>query len=58
MAYVSGTYNMTIKGANGAADANDHGKYLDIWEKKNGTCKCGADIWNSDLPVPAPAEKK
>jgi ketosteroid isomerase-like protein len=45
---------------------NDRGKYLEVWEKNaNGSWKCGADIWNSDIPVaaatsPAPgaAEKK
>ena len=59
MAYVSGTYDMAIKNANGA-DTTDHGKYLEVWEKKpNGAWKCGADIWNSDLPpAGAPAEKK
>lgn len=57
MAYVSGTYEMTIKNP-GSPDVNDHGKYLEVWEKKKGgTWKCGADTWNSDLPMP-PAEKK
>jgi ketosteroid isomerase-like protein len=55
--FVSGTYELTMNDANGKP-VNDHGKYLEVWEKQaNGKWKCGADIWNSDLPV-APAEKK
>jgi len=55
--FVSGTYELTMNDANGKP-VNDRGKYLEVWEKQaDGTWKCGADIWNSDLPV-APAEKK
>jgi ketosteroid isomerase-like protein len=57
MAYVSGTYEVIMTDASGKP-VNDRGKYLEVWEKQiNGTWKCGADVWNSDLPV-APAEKK
>jgi ketosteroid isomerase-like protein len=55
--FVSGTYELTMNDASGKP-VNDHGKYLEVWEKQaDGKWKCGADIWNSDLPV-APAEKK
>ena len=55
--FVSGTWEMTMNDASGKP-VNDHGKYLEVFEKqKDGTWKCGADIWNSDLPA-APAEKK
>ena len=55
--FVSGTYELNMNDANGKP-VNDRGKYLEVWEKQaDGTWKCGADIWNSDLPV-APAEKK
>jgi ketosteroid isomerase-like protein len=38
---------------------NDRGKYLAVWKKQpDGTWKCVMDIWNSDLPASAPAEKK
>lgn len=58
MAYVAGTYDMTINDAGGKM-VNDHGKYLEVWEKQaNGGWKCGADMWNSDLPEPVPADKK
>jgi uncharacterized protein (TIGR02246 family) len=60
LACVSGTYEETMTDASGKS-AKDHGKYVEVWEKQaDGTWKCGADIWNSDLPasVPAPSEKK
>jgi uncharacterized protein (TIGR02246 family) len=57
MACLSGTYEVTMTDASGKP-VNDRGKYLEVWEKQaDGKWKCGADIWNSDLPV-APAEKK
>jgi uncharacterized protein (TIGR02246 family) len=57
LACVSGTYEATINDPT-AKPANDHGKYVEVWEKQSdGKWKCGTDIWNSDLPV-APAEKK
>jgi len=60
LACVSGTYEETTNDASGKL-VNDRGKYLEVWEKQaDGKWKCGADIWNSDLPAsaPAPAEKK
>ena len=55
--FISGTYEMTMNDANGKP-VNEQGKYLEVWEKQaDGKWKCGADIWNSDLPV-APVEKK
>jgi len=55
--FVSGTYELTMNDASGKP-VNDRGKYVEVWEKQaNGKWKCGADIWNSDLPA-APSEKK
>jgi uncharacterized protein (TIGR02246 family) len=55
VAWVSGTYEMTINGANGKP-MNDRGKYLAVWEKQaDGNWKCAADMWNSDLAASAPA---
>jgi ketosteroid isomerase-like protein len=57
MAYSSGTYELTMNDATGKP-VNDHGKYIEVWEKQaDGKWKCGADIWNSDLPA-TPPEKK
>ena len=60
MAWVSGTYELTVNDPSGKP-ANDRGKYLEVWEKQpGGNWKCAADMWNSDLAASAsaPAEKK
>ena len=60
LAYVSGTYEETMTDASGKP-AKSHGKYVEIFKKQaDGTWKVVADIWNSDLPLPATtaAEKK
>jgi ketosteroid isomerase-like protein len=31
------------------------GKYLEIWQKRQGKWVIARDIWNNDAPVPAPA---
>ena len=55
MAYVVGSYSMTMKDAQGKP-VMDHGKYTEVWKKQaDGKWKVVADIWNSDLPVAAPA---
>jgi len=54
LAWVSGTYALTMTDAAGRA-INDRGKYLEIWKRQaDGKWKCGADMWNSDLPSSAP----
>jgi ketosteroid isomerase-like protein len=60
MAWVSGTYELTMNDAAGRP-INDRGKYLEVWEQQaDGTWKCRADMWNSDVSAsaPAPVEKK
>ena len=60
MAWVSGTYELTMNDTSGKP-INDRGKYLEVWEKQaDGSWKCAADMWNSDLAASAPAtgEKK
>jgi ketosteroid isomerase-like protein len=55
MAWVSGTYELTMNDANGKP-SNDRGKYLEVWEKQtDGNWKCTADMWNSSLPPSSPA---
>ena len=35
---------------------NDTGKFLEVWKKQaNGSWKCVADMFSSDMPVPVPA---
>jgi ketosteroid isomerase-like protein len=58
LACLSGTYEVTMNDPS-AKPTNDHGKYVEVWERQaDGKWKCGSDIWNSDLPAPAPSEKK
>ncbi len=58
LAYVSGTYEETMTDASGKP-AKDRGKYVEIFKKQaDGIWKVIVDIWNSDLPAPAPSEKK
>jgi ketosteroid isomerase-like protein len=55
MAWVSGRYALTMNDASGKPN-NDRGKYLEVWEKQpDGSWKCAADMWNSDLAASAAA---
>ena len=55
MAWVSGTYELTLNDANGKP-INDRGKYLEVWQKQtDGNWKCAADMWNSNLAPSASA---
>jgi ketosteroid isomerase-like protein len=60
MAWVSGSYELTMNDPSGKP-TSDRGKYLEVWEKQaDGKWKCTADMWNSDLAASAaaPAEKE
>src|SRR5438046_10707040 len=58
LAYVSGTYEQLMTDASGNP-AKDRGKYVEIFKKQtDGTWKVIVDIWNSDLPAPAPSGKE
>lgn len=51
MAFITGTYQLSSKDAVGGTN-NDRGKYLVVYEKQaDGTWKCGADMFSSDLPA-------
>jgi uncharacterized protein (TIGR02246 family) len=54
LAYSRETCSITVS-PTGAAPVEDHGKGLTIWRKQaDGSWKMLRDIWNSDLPLPAP----
>jgi ketosteroid isomerase-like protein len=54
LAYDRGTYSMTVTPA-GVTPIKDRGKYLTVWRKQtDGSWKVVRDIYNSDLPQPAP----
>ena len=53
LAYVRGTYALTIAAASGRPAAPDHGKYLEIRRRQtDGKWLIAVDIFNSDLPLP------
>jgi uncharacterized protein (TIGR02246 family) len=54
LAYVSGTYQIAAKNPKGKAQ-EDRGKMVEVWKKQaDGNWKTVADIFNSDMPLPAP----
>jgi ketosteroid isomerase-like protein len=51
LAYTQGSYQLTTTDAKGKP-STDRGKTLEIWKKQaDGTWKCVADMWSSDLPA-------
>jgi len=50
-AYEVGTYALTVEGG----QTVDEGKYIVIWKKAGDEWKLHRDIFNSNLPLPAPA---
>lgn len=50
MAYDVGTYQLAYDGPNGRAE--DNGKYLVVWERRDGEWKAVADMINTDRPAP------
>ncbi len=55
LAYGRGTYAMMITPPGAAGPIHDHGKYLAIYRKQaDGTWKASRDMFNSDVPLPAP----
>jgi ketosteroid isomerase-like protein len=57
LGYSMGTYELTTHDPTGKP-VTDRGKYVTVWKKQaDGTWKVVADIFNSDLPVPAAATK-
>jgi uncharacterized protein (TIGR02246 family) len=58
LAYSTGTYEMNAPDESGKS-TTDHGKYVAVWKKQaDGSWKVAVDIWNTDLPLPAPPDKK
>ncbi len=58
LGYAMGTYDVKPKDPKDVASA-DHGKFVEVWRKQaDGKWKCAVDIFNSDLPVPAPTPIK
>jgi ketosteroid isomerase-like protein len=49
-----GTYSVTLTPPGATAPMTDTGKYLVHWHRVDGKWMLAEDIWNSDLPPPAP----
>ena len=59
LGYLYGTYQLSMKDPKGGPAINDKGKLLEVWKKQaDGKWKCIVDTYNSDIPLPAPAETK
>ena len=55
LAYVVGTYTMTIVPPGAPAPVSDSGKYVEVRRKQaDGSWLIAVDIFNSDLPAPPP----
>jgi uncharacterized protein (TIGR02246 family) len=55
LGYLTGTYEITENDASGKP-ITDKGKLLEVWKKQaDGSWKCVADMFSSDLPAVAPA---
>ena len=52
MAIDLGTYQISFDGPAGRIE--DHGKYAQVWEKRDGAWKCAVDMYNSSVPLPPP----
>ena len=53
LGYLYGAYQMSFE--LGGKKINDVGKLVEVWGKQSdGSWKCTADIWNSDLPPATP----
>ena len=58
LGYIYGTYTLSMKGPSGKIE-DDKGKMVEVWKKQaDGKWKCVADIFNTDLPLPAPPPAK
>lgn len=50
LVYEVGTYDVSFTPANTTTAMNDHGKYLNIWQKQSdGSWKIKVETWNTDV---------
>ena len=53
LAYVRGTYSLSMPAASGRPAMSDHGKFLEIRRRQpDGKWLVSVDIFNSDVPLP------
>ena len=57
-AVVRGVYSMNLMLPGATAAVADTGKFIELWRKQaDGKWLISWDIWNSDIPLPAPPSK-
>ena len=57
LAYIYGSYKLTMAATSQSGPLNDTGKFLEVWKKQpRGEWKCTVDMYNSDLPPPTAAK--
>lgn len=57
--FIIGTYEVAMNDVVTGKPVNDRGKYLEVWEKQtDGSWKCAADMFSSDIPVTKAAVEK
>jgi ketosteroid isomerase-like protein len=58
LAYITGDYQFTEQD-DGGKPITDKGKYVAVWRKQaDGSWRCVADMFNSDLPAGAPVQER
>ena len=53
LAYVRGTYELTLAAVGRTPAMSDHGKWMEVLRRENGRWLVAYDIFNSDVPLPA-----
>jgi ketosteroid isomerase-like protein len=57
-AVIRGVYSLNLMLPGATAAVADTGKFVELWRKQaDGKWLISWDIWNSDIPLPAPASK-
>jgi ketosteroid isomerase-like protein len=57
--FIIGSYEVAMNDVVTGKPVNERGKYLEVWQKQtDGSWKCGADMFSSDLPAAPVAPKK
>jgi uncharacterized protein (TIGR02246 family) len=58
LGYAQGAYTETTTDPKTKKPVTDKGKYVTVYKKQaDGSRKVVADIWNTDMPLPAPGKK-
>ena len=56
LAVERGTWAISLMPTGATTAATDHGKYIVVWQKRDGKWQAVNDIFNSDVPLPKKAD--